>query len=173
MTQWQQVRSELNHDWLKNTYLRQLQAFVIRVQHTAPDVERIREFVDSDFGAWRAQRPRIADLLEGAEQALSPATLFGQPPLSECVDLDRAWLALVVHELWVVRGPIRELCDSGRRAFAEADRRFEEASGAVAVESGPDIERLRRSLGAFQAFSEAIISLIQRISAFPHGTEMV
>jgi hypothetical protein len=172
-TNWQQLRSELNHDWLKNVYLRQLQAFVIRSRSSRPDRGRMREFLQADFYAWRARRPSIVALLDDAERALSPATLFDEAPLSACAELDQAWLRIIIHELWLVRRPVREWCESGRRALEVVDVRFEEASKGIGCVCDLDLEQLGGRLGAFEALSEAILALIHRISAFPHEIEVV
>jgi hypothetical protein len=173
ITSWQQLRSELNHDWLKNRYLRQLQAFIIRIQQKPPDRDRIVEFLDHDFPAWRVERGKIVELLQEAEQALSPARLIEQPPLSHCSDADRAWLAWLVHELWLVRKPVRRWCDAGREAFADADRRFEEANAALGTGQGVDVERLLPSVVALQVFSAALQRLVRQLSEFPHEIQVV
>jgi hypothetical protein len=172
-TNWQQLRSELNHDWLKNRYLRQLQAFMIRIEQTPPDLDRIAEFLEHDFPAWRAERGKVAELLGEAEQALSPATLIDQPPLCQGADVDRAWLKWLIHELWLVRRPVQEWCEAARGAFAEADRRFEEAWQALGVDQGVDVQRLRERTSALQALSAAIQGLVRQISAFPHEVQVV
>lgn len=173
MADWQERRSELNHDWLKNTYLKQLQALIIRLQNSHPDLGRIREFLASDLYEWRTRRPDAVALLDEAEEALSPAALFDEAPLSDCAELDRAWLAFIVHDLWLARRPVREWCESGRQALEQVDARFEEAAKDLAGRVDIDLQRLRGRLEAFAALADAILALIQRISVFPHEIEVV
>jgi len=166
---WQSQRGKLNHDWLKNDFIKSVDAFTARLGQPEPDEGRIREFLVDDLPQWDRSRPEIRSLLDGAEDSLSPRELFDAYPLSMCTATTMAWLPGLIHALWLNRYAIRQLVDGASQALERADSFYARlAPGSHAALQAEDIDRLKRARSKFREFADALRDLSNAISALPH-----
>jgi len=170
---WQRRRSELNHDWLKNKFLRHLSAFLKRLSRAHRDTPRVAEFVKQDLEEWESKRREFQLLLEAFESEMSPRNLFGIPPLARMDPATRQWLGDLVHDLWLARWPVRHRLQRGREALAEAD----EAYSAVHA-SLRDAEQRRAGLGQPETeemleFRNRCLKLADVLGEFPSVIQIV
>jgi len=172
-TDWQNQRSEIYHDWLKNNYLRNVEAFILRLQQYHVDFIRINEFLTCDFNTWKQQRDKVYRLLISAEHELSPRSLFGTPPLSNCGDEVKAFLEQLVHELWLTRYPLKIWFSDALDDFRCADQIFNEIDSQLDSETRENIQRLKEKLDNFQEYYSALKKLVSAIGALPHKILMV
>ena len=167
--EWQQQRGELNHDWLKNSFMKSVDAFAARLGQQQPDHERIQEFLSADLPVWERRRRELRALLENAESALSPMQLFHVPPLSQCAAEVMIWLPGLVHALWLNRCPIRRLIEEAGQAVERADSLYAHAVRELGEPvASADLGRLKNARGAIREFSAALRVLSAAISALPH-----
>ena len=171
---WQERRAAFNHDWLKNEYLKAVDAFISRLGHHTPDTERIREFLAEDFPSWEYQRRRLQMILDTIENELSPRVLFSIPPLSRCSPETMEWLPNLTHELWLQRTSISKKVQDTEAAMNRSDSIFKTITG--------EVEKLFKKAGQtdlknarliFSEFSKSLRDLSDAISAFPHGIKVV
>lgn len=158
---WEELRAELNHDWLKNEFHRKLRAFTERLADYGRDHNtRLREFISRDWPLWAGKRDRIAGLLNEAEAQLSP---FSHPWLAV-----PTWLSTVAHELWASRTGVRSAVLASRQALETADlihRRIQ-----MKLDLGDvDVDVLRDCCSDFVAFAASITELSKCLSALPHS----
>lgn len=171
---WQQRRSSLNHDWLMNDFMKSVNAFVARLGQQRPNHERIREFLSTDLPIWEVRREELRLLLADAEEALSPRRLFDVPPLMRCEPDTAAWLAPLVHALWLTRYPVKQWIKDARQAVDSADTMYakvkcEFCEGSETVE----MSRLQGANGTFREFADALRTLTCAISVFPKRQSVV
>jgi len=171
---WQRRRSVLNHDWLKNGYMKGVDAFVSRLGRQSPVQLRIQEFLISDFPVWRRRQPKLQALLADAVDALSPRSLFDLPPLSLCGPETLAWLPNLAHSLWLARYPIKEQVENSQRALKRADAAYNHiVKGLNGSTASTDPTRLRECEPLFREFSKALHALSAAISALPKKVMVV
>src|SRR4051812_27557431 len=109
LNEWQERRSEFNHDWLKNQFLNRLNAFLERLRSGNPDLEKLLRFVLEDLPEWKSHEPEARWLIESVVREMSPRLFFDQSPLVRCDVGTKGWLPEIVHEIWLSRYPIRAL----------------------------------------------------------------
>ena len=165
---WQGKRDEINHDWLKNEYLKAADAFITRLAQQQPDLERVREFL-TDLLEWESRRDELLQLIAGAEDALSPRRLFDEPPLSRCGPETLEWLPSVMHGLWLMRYPIKDSIEAIVQAVDSVDAAY---AVVMRILDRPtrltDIDKLRNDRQTFVKFSDALRTLSAAISSLPH-----
>lgn len=167
--EWQARRTDLNHDWLKNDFLRRLRAFVVRVEDGAQDTGRLEEFVRKYWPEWRRNSNRIRDLLADAEESLSPRQYFARLPLSECPTEVKGWLPNLVHALWLVRTDVRRHNGDAQKSLDRAEALFDELSPTLQrppCNLAPDPTKLRE-------FEASAKQLGESIGRLPHHVEVV
>jgi hypothetical protein len=170
---WQQERIRLNHDWLKNELIQHIRAFIQRLSADAPNASRLAEFAAEDWAKWKSNRTDIRALIASAEDALSPRQLIAQGPLSEGDPEITEFLSALVHELWLVRYPVREKISEANAALDEADMYCKKIGNALDRPENLDIRCLQQTLGTFKLFHIAIEHLTQCIHALPQKVHVV
>ena len=166
---WQKCRNEFNHDWLKNEYLKAINAFIKRLDQHKPDRKRIQEFLRIDLQDWTIRRNDVQYLLDEAENVLSPQNLFNHLPLSQCSAEVKEWLPSLIHEYWLWRNSIKQKISRVRLAKNNVDTMYDLVIGNI----GSDIEQtdivcLKDSKEVFRKFAEALRTLSNAICEFPH-----
>ncbi|MCP4545547.1 MAG: hypothetical protein GY835_03640 [bacterium] len=165
---WQRRRGALNHDWLKNDYLKAVDAFLARLEQKSPDPERLEEFLSVDLPGWDRQRPNLESLLDAAEECLSPRRLFDVPPLSNAAPETLVWLPALTHALWLARHPIQQRIAEAHAALQKAEATYKRISQELSCNDRKvGIEPLQASRSAFVDFSGALRALSCAISALP------
>ena len=168
--EWQLLRSELNHQWLKNEFIRHLRAFIQRLSMPDGDELRLVEFARADWPEFAARREQLADLLASAEDALSPRWLVQEQPLARCPPESRAWLEHLVHALWLARTPIRLRISEAQAALDGVLRRYAELDPVVQQAS---CEALRSVTRLFIAFESEVVRLSTSLSRLPDRVQAV
>jgi len=168
--EWQLRRSELNHQWLKNEFIRHLRAFIQRLSRPEPDERRLAEFVRADWPKLAERRDDLANLLATAEDALSPRQVLEEPPLSSCGPETRAWLSRLVHALWLQRTPIRRRVEEASAALGEVWECYV-GLDQVVERAGPD--ELRSAAKLFSAFAAKVDRLSRCLTELPSRIEVV
>lgn len=159
---WQSKRSKLNHDWLKNEYLKNLDGLIVQMGSSrsldATKERQMRAYLSS----WKSKHSEVEDLLDSAEDKLSPRSLFESEPLIHCSPENKAWLAPLIHGLWLLRHGVREKVVEARLLLLEADQSHEHLEGAVMRRepSGSITEPL-------ETFTDTVKRLSRLLSSFP------
>lgn len=171
---WQTARSDFNHDWLKNQFLNALDTFEKRLASERISAQELEEFRDEDFPGWERRRADAERLASTFAEAMSPQNLFQEPPLCRADDETKAWLAPLVHELWMARHSVdhrvqelRRLIEAVDEAYGRCRRAFDEVEGS----SKP--ENLASRISDFHDLLECTRALSQCLSRFPRKIEVV
>jgi len=171
---WQEQRSALHHDWLKNQFLvAHLRPFIARLAAGKPDPIRLTEFASQDWIKWTTNRSELIRLLDTAEAALSPMQLLDRLPLSACTPETKVWLGGLVHVLWLARNSIQQKTIDVETAFAEADVRYQALDPLLRRPYNLDIHRLMQSIPEFREFERAVQRLSDCIHGLPHSIQVV
>jgi len=72
------------------------------------DEEFEREFVRRLLPQWESNRAEARALVTDFEEQMSPQRLVNLPPLNRLDPNTRGWIGQLVHELWLVRYPVRK-----------------------------------------------------------------
>lgn len=161
-SKWQLQRSRLNHDWLKNEYLKNLDGLIVQMRTSrslnAPMERQMRAYLSS----WKRKYTEVEGLLNSAEIWLSPRSLFEREPLIHCSPENKAWLAPLIHGLWLFRYGVREKVAEARQLLSEADQSHEHLEAAV----------MRREPSSsvtvpLETFTDTLKRLSRLLSSFP------
>lgn len=174
INQWQSPRSDFNHDWLKNQFLNALDTFVKRLVSGRISGQELEEFRDEDFACWERRRADAEKLANTFAEAMSPKNLFQEPPLCRAYGETKAWLAPLVHELWMTRcsvdhrvGELRRLVAAVDAAYGRCRQAFEE------VENVNRPKNLVGRVGDFEDLLQCCRALSKCLSKFPRKIEVV
>ncbi|MCY3740527.1 MAG: hypothetical protein OXH00_05860 [Candidatus Poribacteria bacterium] len=124
-SEWQIRRRKFNHDWLKNIFLNDFDAFIVQLSKSVPDLGRVSEFLEEDFPAWKSQRQEGQWLVQSFESSMSPLQLFNSSLLNRCNDETREWLGYLLHGLWLSRYDVREKAKESQDALMEVNETYE------------------------------------------------
>lgn len=166
---WVYERGHLNHDWLRNEFLRQLQGFIERL-HTPDNFrDKLLYFRRSVLPIWPMKGVAILDLINRFEKEMSPRQVFTEWPL--LVDNNpeaRKRLGELAHAWWHIKCPVRCWVDEALAAHAEADAAYVQLTEKLAVVAEDDVTGLAALQEDFESFAVACATLSERLSAFPH-----
>lgn len=162
MCEWQRLRSSLNHDWLKNEYLKNLDGLIVQMGSSRSLDATMESQMRAYLSSWKRKHPEVEDLLNSAENRLSPRSLFESEPLIYCSPENKAWLAPLIHSLWLFRYGVREMVTEARQLLLEADQSHEHLEEAVMRHepSGSITEPL-------ETFTDIVKRLSRLMSSFP------
>lgn len=165
---WQQQRSRLNHDWLKNQVLPALTALIRVVDGEVETGDPEGEIEELELGDWTKQRAEIQALLDTFEARMSPRSLFELPPLSRCDEETKTWLPDLVHELWRARYPVQEWVEAAVNGLEDAEAAQQVLVAALATFERPlGMEELRQLGPHIRRFRSACQRLAACIEQFP------
>ena len=170
---WQERRCKLNHDWLVNTFLNRLQAFLGRLRSSGSEPEDLRRFLVEDWGTWTPRRECAEALLDDFENEMSPRTLLDSTPLSRIPELTRTRLGEAVHELWFARTAARELVEVGRTRLAAAQLIFLEISDELGDLEKTNLSTLPSHIDSFGRFLAACRDFSRALSVLPGEVRVV
>lgn len=102
---WHAFRGGFNHRWLANNYLNHLRYWVSEMEAGGEDgdVEFGTRFVNNILKQWEHRSKEAAWIIEHAQTALSPKTLFEQFPLCRIPEDIREPVSEACHHLWLQR----------------------------------------------------------------------
>lgn len=166
LNEWQERRSEFNHDWLKNQFLNRLNAFLERLRSGNSDSEKLSRFVREHLPEWNAHEPEARWLIDSLESELSPKRFFDQPPLNRCDAEAKDWLPTVVHELWLSRYPVHELREKAAGNLAQVNRQYAKLSSALKKSASASVGSLVALEHEFSKLSRLCVELHDTFSAF-------
>ena len=162
MREWQRLRSSLNHDWLKNEYLKNLDGLIVQMESSRSFDATMKRHMRAYLSSWKSKYFAMEELLDSAEERLSPHSLFESEPLIRCSPENKAWLAPLIHGLWLCRYGIREKVEEARQLLLEADQSYELLEGAVMRhEPSASITEL------LETFTDTVKGLSRLLSSFP------
>jgi hypothetical protein len=170
---WQKSRSEFNHDWLKNKFLRHLSACIRRLESPNPDEARLAEFFNEDLLEWESRRADAERLLKAFEHEMSPRKLLTVPPLSRFDDNTKRWLGDLVHGLWLARYSVRSWLQNANRALAGADgsyKRVRQSLRKPETAKNRIGELVREDMACFR---DRCVELTEALSEFPSEIQIV
>ena len=165
LNEWQERRSEFNHDWLKNQFLNRLNAFLERLQDAKPDAERLARFVSEDLPDWERHEAEAQWLVDFVESEMSPMRFFEQPPLNRCDEETKHWLPDAVHEIWLARFPVRQLQSQTRALLSQTNKRYQKVQTALRDHQPTDAATLNQLREHFMELSRACAELHDGFSA--------
>jgi len=165
ITEWNNLRARLHHDWLQNRFLTFLESW----KNCFDDVEKCganKDDVLEQLLQWKNKKDAFQILINNCEDALSPQQLLNEPPLTSMSDENKEWLGDVIHALFSARTGIKDKTQKLRRDIDKADE-------IVKIVE----QRLRGENGTNEAMGEKIISAFvdfsREISELPHEIQVV
>ena len=174
MEAWQQRRSRLNHDWLKNRYLNALDGFLALLSSSnGSAADRLTEFVRHDLREWEKRSREAGDLIGAFVQEMSPRSVVGLPPLCLLPDETRNWLGASLHHLWLARYPVTNRIDAAARALDAADQAYRRLQNGLRRDPSCQVPRLRELRGEFEALRDACRCLGDCIAQLPQEVLVV
>lgn len=174
MNSWQRRRSGFNHDWLKNKFLVKLNAALNLLDDRIEDPELEKTLVEDAFAQWHKHHNEAVELAMSFELDMSPATLFDQPPLVNCDEETKQWLAQLVHELWMVREPVKEWIRQTECLSAEAEKFYQELESVLRSRCTDtrSAAALRPFYNHFREWRDSCQKLANVISQFPNSIKI-
>ncbi|MDW7761979.1 MAG: hypothetical protein SCM96_15240 [Acidobacteriota bacterium] len=170
---WQRQRVNLNHSWLKNEFICHLEAFLQRNEQDAQDMRKMQEFINQDWPKWKANILEIKNLIDTAEEYLSPRRLFSEPPLKNCQVQTKEWLIDLIHKLWLFRTSTAEIIEESRAAFFSSLHLFKNTNAAIEE----NIILSRENSQLLKQMFEKLLNDVRRLStclaAMPHKIKVV
>jgi hypothetical protein len=164
---WQQRRSELNHQWLKNRLLSALDSAANLLGGRIKGVGYVQDVLDEEVREWQERRNELNILIDRFEAEMSPRKVFAASPLAEWEPEVKEIMSNLLHELWLVRNPVREWVGNARSATQAV-----ETSYVQLVQSEPVGEDGRigpEFCKHFEAFRSACRALAKTIEQFPNN----
>ena len=171
---WQQRRSRLNHDWLKNQYLQALGRWLNILDGHVRHRETERTFIVSVLPQWESHCPEVRELIDDFPKSMTPARLFEIEPLCRCdVDTIR-WLPPIVDQIWRARYKVDECVAEARLALDEASAAYRSLSrGIRACGDHAPVAELRKKRDVFARFLDASEVLGSALSRFPSEVAVI
>jgi hypothetical protein len=168
---WENRRSALRHDWLKNTYLNRLDGFLSGLNAETPDREWLLEFIEEDLPAWEDKKDEARQVIDAYEEEMSPRTLLNRPPLSNCSSETQDWLGDLVHRLWRARYTPNDTTETARNALDDASKKYEQLDEQL--DDAPSVAELKSLRPEFEAFRDACVNLGEAMSEFLNEVKVV
>jgi len=147
--EWESRRSEFNHDWLKNTYLRRLRAFLDRLV-MVPDSPVVAEFLANEFSMWQGKEAEVRWLAGHLVECLSPRRYFAVNPLRYLNAETKAWLLDVTHQVWLEKNHVNDAVVSLTARINAVHVKYQEISDAL--RPGIEISVRGNLLSHFEAY---------------------
>lgn len=165
---WQQRRSRLNHDWLKNRHLNRLEGILALLEAASPSPEPLAEFFHDDLAAWERRVAEVRALIASFEAEMSPRALFGAPPLCRLPREAQTWLGDRLHDLWRARIGSAGLLAAAGEALDEAECAVARLRARLAVPPPLTGARARGAREEIEAFRDTCRALADAVAALPH-----
>ena len=165
---WQQRRSRLNHDWLKNRHLNRLEGILALLDAATPSPEPLDEFVKDDLAGWPRRAAEVRALLASFDVEMSPRALFGATPLCRLSRATQDWLGNRLHELWRERIDAARLLAAARHGLEAADGAAALLVSRLAAPAPLTGAQAQGARGEILAFRDACRGLADTLGALPH-----
>ena len=161
--EWERRRSEFNHDWLKNTYLRRLRAFLDRLA-LAPDSPVIVEFLANDFPLWRGKTAEVQWLAAHLAECLSPRRYFDVKPLALASAETKAWLPDAIHQVWFGKFHVSDAIANLEARISAVETTYQELSRELQPGTkGAALAGLRPRFEAYEVLCRELSSELSEI----------
>lgn len=171
---WQQRRSRLNHDWLKNQYLQALGRWLNILDGHVRHGETERTFIASVLPQWESHCPEVRELIDDFPAAMTPARLFEIEPLCRCDGDTIRWLPPVVDQVWRARYQVDECVAEALSALDGASTTYRSLSRGIRTCGGrTSVLELRKARDEFARFLDACEVLGSALSRFPSEVAVV
>lgn len=161
---WQTQRVRLNHNWLKNRYLRLLNNFINRIDGKKTDQSRIEVFKSKIFHEWADNTCLFNDLVKRSIIELSPKNLFKNFPLTECNEYYQNWLLDLSHELWLKQYKMDNLQINAFETINQINKLYETILDSFITCS---IDHIKLNKNIFIRYYEELKKLSDLIHCFP------
>lgn len=162
---WENRRSTLRHDELKNRFLDRLDTFIDNdLAETDPELRWLTVFIEDDLSRWAEHSGEAQILIDTYSTLLTPRTLLDNPPLNAFDQDDERWLGEVVHALWQVRCTVESDRRQAQNALNKVNSIYQTlASDLETVDTVADLKRMRPT---FESFQEAGYELVDALGNF-------
>jgi hypothetical protein len=160
---WQKRRAEFNHDFMKNRFLPALARWLNLLDDQLHDPHLEETFLISVLPAWECARRQAVGLVKELEVEMSPARYFDEIPLSRCNVTSKAWLADLVHELWLAKWGVRQRVEETLRAIAAAEEAYQGILRANG--EGGATKELRAQRPIFELFRIRCIRIAESVES--------
>lgn len=158
--EWQGVRSRVNHDWLKNSFINHLKSLA-----NLPEDRHTRKVVAGNMDEWLPHIEELQRLIDTIEYDMSPARLFEQAPLSGISEQQKAWICPLLHESWRKKNDIPGIKKKMEKGSKEIERAF--SVFKPKFENGDFTSNdVIKFVNVCQKFSE-YLSTLRELSIFP------
>ena len=171
---WLNIRSEFNHDWLKPKYLNAAQSFLDRLASNDSSERPIREFLQVDFPEWGSRSAEAWQIIQHFESEMSPATLFKSVvPQYKCNRYDNGWFFEIIHALWLERANVRQLVTDASIQLRKVDQGFAKISERLSSYADHTVQCLKTDRHVWQMFVDDCRQFSRCLSKFPSKVELV
>jgi hypothetical protein len=128
--EWVERRANFRHNWLKNTFLFALRAFLERLENDPQSSsKRVREFINDQLATWPKRSAEVHVLVESYADCLSPSVLLDREPLRRMEEASRSYLADLIDALWEARTEYDQVVKESLKALSMVDETYEQIAG--------------------------------------------
>jgi hypothetical protein len=162
ITEWNNLRARLHHDWLQNRYLTFLESW----KDCFDDVEKCgsnRNDVLKQLSQWKNKKETFQVLINECEMSLSPQQLLNEPPLDSMSDENKEWLGDVIHALFCERTGIKDKVLNLQRNINKVDDIVNAVEQMLSGKNETKGSMGERIISTFITFSRAISELPHEI----------
>jgi len=163
---WQRLRSDFNHQWMKNRLLSALDSLANLLNGKIRAAGYLEDVLSTEVSEWSERGRDLEVLLHDFESEMSPRKLMATPPLCELEADIKAVIAECIHQLWLVRYPVGEWLETARSAYALANQEYERLLKIKTVQFEGRINP--EFAVCFDAFRIACRDLSTAIGKFPN-----
>lgn len=171
ISDWNNLRARLHHDWLQNRYLTFLMARAEYLDNAIVEKEQVRADIIEQFIDWQNQKEDFEALINDTKDALSPAQIIDEYPLNRMSEENKAWLKEVVHALYLERTGIKGTAKKLKKNLNTISEFHALLSKIIKGENNG----LRQKAGnrPFERFHKEVQEFSKMISSLPHEVQVV
>ncbi len=155
---WQKKRTQLNHDWLQNSFLLSISKLINIRKGIVEDGYYSIRFYNDILPEWKPKSAMIRSLINEFPMEMSPAKFFHEAPMGFLEADLRSVFEEITDELWRSKFAVDHLVGDALHCLEIADNAFQEC--LVSQDSSHHTQKL-------EAFQIACIELSESLSAFP------
>lgn len=168
--EWNNLRLNLNHDWLPKTYINFLTARVSYLDNHMKKRGMLRKDVFDQWQQWQMRQRDLGIFCDEAVNALSPAQFIDEYPLNGMSEDSKKWLKEVVHNIYLARTVIVERIAKLKERMLFITDMHLRLSEVLSRETEATI--LPKDI-TFQRFYEEVLCFSKMISDLPHEVQVL
>lgn len=171
VSDWNNLRAKLHHDWLQNSYLTFLMARASYLDDSLYKRKIIRQDIVDEFFEFKSQMKRFDQLFKEAMEALSPRQLLNNYPLNKMTSDNKDWIGELVHALYLNKTNIVETID---RLNKQLSFLYDYHSLLYRLLEGEKDQLMKEiKTSSFKTFLSLMQDFSKNISALPHEVQTI